>query len=147
MLDVSKFDTSNVTRMGDMFRNCSRLSTLDVSGFDTSNVTNMPSMFNGCNNLTTLDLSGFNTSSVKDMGHMFYSCGGLTTIYVSEYNEETKTGWTTSAVINSDSMFNGCTKLVGENGTTYDAGYTDGTYARIDTVETPGYFTNITNKN
>lgn len=27
------------------------------------------------------------------------------------------------------------------NGTTYDSSYTDKTYARVDTVETPGYFT------
>ena len=34
-------DTSNVTDMGGMFRGCKALTTLDVSDWDTSNVTNM----------------------------------------------------------------------------------------------------------
>ena len=38
-------------------------------------------------------------------------------------------------------MFLGCSTLVGGNGTTYDDSKTDKEYARIDTEETPGYFT------
>jgi len=38
-------------------------------------------------------------------------------------------------------MFNGCTSLVGGNGTTYNSSHTDATYARIDRAGTPGYFT------
>ena len=35
-LDVSKFDTSNVTDMSEMFESCDGLTSLDVSKFDTS---------------------------------------------------------------------------------------------------------------
>ena len=38
-------------------------------------------------------------------------------------------------------MFTSDTNLVGGNGTTYNGSYRDKTYARIDTEETPGYFT------
>ena len=143
-LDLSKFDTSQVTNMSSMFYNCIGLTSLDLSKFDTSQVTNMSSMFYSCSRLTSLDVTSFDTSQVTNMNSMFYFCRGLTTIYVSEFDSTTNTGWTTSAVTNSSRMFNDCTKLVGGNGTTYDSSHIDKEYARIDTTETPGYFTNIT---
>ena len=66
-----------------MFEGCSRLTSLDVSKFDTSNVTNMGSMFYNCSSLTNLDLRSFNTSKVTTIGHMFYGCSKLTQITVS----------------------------------------------------------------
>ena len=41
-----------------MFDGCSGLTSLDVSNFDTSNVTDMGYMFDGCSGLTSLDVSG-----------------------------------------------------------------------------------------
>ncbi|MDQ8327161.1 BspA family leucine-rich repeat surface protein, partial [Enterococcus faecium] len=66
-LDVSKWDTSNVTDMSDMFGMFvsgprSSLTNLDVSKWDTSNVTNMSAMFRDCKSLTTLDVSDWDTS-------------------------------------------------------------------------------------
>ena len=51
-----------------MFSECSNLTNLDVSNFNTSNVTSMSEMFSGCSNLTNLDVSNFNTSNVTNMG-------------------------------------------------------------------------------
>ena len=62
-LDLSNFDTSNVTDMSLMFSDCFNLTTLDVSNFDTSNVTNMRYMFGDCSNLT-LDCSHWNVDKV-----------------------------------------------------------------------------------
>ena len=133
--------------MGGMFYRCNNLKQIDVSNFNTSNVTSCGSMFYECMELTELDLSNFNTYNITAMETMFYWDGKLKTIYVKEYNEEDKTGWTTSNVTSSRGMFTGCTKqLVGGNGTTFHSNYTDATYARIDTEETPGYFTNIKDK-
>ena len=71
-LDLSSFDTSNVTSMYNMFNVCDSLASIEFGGnFDTSNVTNMRRMFCGCTNLTSLDLSNFNTSAVTDMSEMF----------------------------------------------------------------------------
>ena len=44
-------------------------------------------------------------------------------------------------------MFLNCGNIVGGNGTKFDTTYKDATYARIDTAGTPGYLTNINNKN
>ena len=79
-LDVSKFNTSNVTDMGAMFSCCDKLTTLDLSNLDTSKVTNMYSMFSYCRSLKTLDISNWNTSNVTRMTQMFSNCDELTTI-------------------------------------------------------------------
>ena len=81
------------------------------------------------------------------MAAMFQQCTNLKTIYVKEYDSTNNTGWTTSAVTNSTNMFLNCNNIVGGNGTKFDTTYKDAIYARIDTAETPGYLTNINNKN
>ena len=145
-LDLSNFDTSKVENMSSMFSMCSGLTELDLSNFDTSKVENMSSMFMGCVKINSIDLSGFSTEKCIMMNKIFYLCEELKKIYVSEYDEEKHTGWTTEIVTNSEYMFFGCYSIVGGNGTTYNSNYTDVTYARIDTEEAPGYFTNIKDK-
>ena len=51
-LDVSSFNTSNVTDMSNMFYLCYKLYNLDISGFDMSKVTKMTEMFNGASLVT-----------------------------------------------------------------------------------------------
>ena len=133
-LDLSDFVTSSVTDMVEMFFYCSSLEFLDLSSFDTSSVVYMPYMFYGCSSLESLDLSSFDTASVAYMDYMFSSCALLATIYVSEL-------WSTDSVTSSPSMFKGCTSLVGGNGTAYSSSHVNSEYARIDTDDTPGYFT------
>ena len=67
-----------------MFSGCSGLTSLDLSNFNTDNVTDMYYMFENCSGLTSLDLSNFNTANVTDMTSMFYGCSGLVTIYASD---------------------------------------------------------------
>ena len=43
-----------------MFYGCSKLTNIDLSSFNTENVTNMSYVFYGCSNLTNIDLSSFN---------------------------------------------------------------------------------------
>ena len=60
-----------------MFRGCNSLISLDLSNFNTQNVTDMGSMFSGCNSLISLDLSNFNTQNVTKMNSMFDGCNSL----------------------------------------------------------------------
>ena len=103
-LDVSNWDTSNVKDMGFMFYYCSYLTQLNLSNFDTSNVTNMERMFCSCQLLTSLDTSNFDTNNVKNMSDMFANCYSLTSLDVSN--------WDTSNVTNMRDMFNYCKLLV-----------------------------------
>ena len=93
----------------------------------------MESMFSNCTALTTLNLSNFNTENVTTMKFMFNTCTQLTTIYGGD--------WIKTPSLVSTEMFTSCTSILGGNGTVYNFHYTDATYARIDRVGTPGYFT------
>ena len=53
-----------------MFSNCENLTSLDVSNFNTQNVTDMSAMFNECSNLTSLDVSKFDTKNITDMRYV-----------------------------------------------------------------------------
>ena len=60
-----------------MFYDCSSLESINLSSFNTTNVTNMNSMFSRCSSLQSIDLSSFNTTNVKYMMSMFYNCSSL----------------------------------------------------------------------
>ena len=102
-IDLSNFDTSEVTNMGGMFYGMSNLTTLNVSHFDTSKVTDMSLMFYGMSNVTALDLSNFDTSEVTNMGGMFYGMSNLTTLNVSHFD--------TSKVTDMSLMFYGMSNV------------------------------------
>ncbi len=102
-LDLSHLNTSNVTDMGYMFYNCINLTSIDVSGFDTSKVDDMAGMFNNCSSLTILDVSHFNTSKVERFNYMFKYCSSLTSLDVSNFD--------TSKIKESYSMFRACSSL------------------------------------
>ena len=59
-----------------MFWGCSSLKELNLSNFNTNNVTIMGYMFSGCSSLKELNLSNFNTNTnkVTFMGYMFSGC-------------------------------------------------------------------------
>ena len=63
-----------------MFSGCYGLTSLDLTGWNTSNVTDMSSMFSNCRSLTSLDLTEWDTSNVTSMSYMLYYCGDLTSI-------------------------------------------------------------------
>ena len=82
---IANLNTSRVTYMDNMFRNCSSLTTLNLSSFNTANVTRMYGMFSGCSGLTNLNVSDFNTTNVTDMRNMFHNCFNLTTLDLSSF--------------------------------------------------------------
>ena len=51
--------------------NCSSLEKLDLSSFNTKNVTNMETMFHGCSSLTKLDLRNFDMNNLTNSYSMF----------------------------------------------------------------------------
>ncbi len=87
---IEYLNTSEVTDMSYMFYRCISLTSLDLSHFDTGNVTTMESMFYSMP-FTKLDLSNFNTSKVLSMKRMFYDCNKLTSVNVTSFNTEKAT--------------------------------------------------------
>jgi surface protein len=137
-LNLSYFNPVKAKNMGSMFQGCSSLTDIDMSNFDnTEDLERIDHMFQGCSSLKTLDLSSIYTGNVTDMYCTFYGCNSLETIYAGNQ-------WSTANVTSSALMFNGCTSLVGGQGTTFDPNHIDDAYAHIDGGPSdPGYFTDI----
>ncbi len=83
---LNRLNTSLVTDMSYMFCDSNKLEELDLSNFDTRNVTNMKRMFAlnyYHNSIKYLDLSSFDTSNVENMEAMFYGTGtGAVNFYI-----------------------------------------------------------------
>ena len=102
-IDLSSFNTNNVIDMSFMFYKCSSLKSINLSSFNTNNVTDMRSMFYKCFTLKSIDLSSFKTSNVKNMSFMFYECTSLKSIDLSSFK--------TKNTSDMSCMFCGCSSL------------------------------------
>ncbi len=104
-IDISNFNTSNVTNMAYMFDRCRKVKNIILpENFDTTKVINMRSMFNNLQLVSNLDLSKLDTRNVTDMFGMFYENRLLTEInFPDTFN--------TSKVTNMSYMFANCINL------------------------------------
>lgn len=102
--DLSNLNTSNVTDMWAMFRNCKNLATVNLTGLNTTNVKYMDYMFYACSKLTSLNLSTFDAKNVTTMNSMFYSCTALESVIFGE-------DFDTSKVTDMYCMFYNCSVL------------------------------------
>ncbi|WP_345961091.1 BspA family leucine-rich repeat surface protein, partial [Leuconostoc falkenbergense] len=66
------------------FYNSKGLTNLDLSSFNTSNVTNMSYMFYGTG-ATNLDLHTWHVDKVTMFAYMFYNASSLTTLNLSDW--------------------------------------------------------------
>ncbi|MBR4271160.1 MAG: BspA family leucine-rich repeat surface protein, partial [Clostridia bacterium] len=78
-------DTSQVTSMNYMFRNCISLVTIDISNLDVTNVTSMTNMFSGCSKLVTVYVADSWNKSLSSSG-TFASCSKIRGYYESGDN-------------------------------------------------------------
>ena len=113
-LDLSSFNTTNITNMRGMFYSCSSLKSINFSSCDTNNVYNMRGMFKKCTSLESLDLSSFKTTNVKNLDSMFANCSSLKSLDLTYFNT------TNINVTDMSRMFDGCFSLKKENVKVYD---------------------------
>ena len=99
-LDLSGWNTSNVTDMNEMFYKCTKLKSLDLSGWKTSNVKDMADMFAWCADLESLDLSDWDLSNVEYISSIFCGCEKLKSLDLS--------GWNISHIKKKGGMFSKC---------------------------------------
>ncbi len=114
-IDFSNFNTSNATNMSHMFYNLTGIENLDISSFDTSNVTDMSYMFYNMPYLKSLDVSNFNTSKVTDMSYMFY--------WIQSINSLNLRNFDTSHVTNMKGMFFKSFKLTNLDVSSFDTSH------------------------
>ena len=67
----------NIIKVDYIFFDCENIQKLNLSSFNTQNVTNMYKMFYECNFLSNLNLTPFNTQNVTDKREMFCRCNSL----------------------------------------------------------------------
>ena len=100
VLNLSAFNTSNVTSMLQMFMGMHKFEQINLSSFNTSNVTTMACMFDDAIHLKQLNLSTFNTSNVTSMWSMFDTTSSLEHIYIGDGSL-----WNVSNVTTGAEMF------------------------------------------
>ena len=93
-IDLSNFDTSEVTSMYRMFKECSDLEKINFGNINTSSVTNMRTMFFKCPKIIKIDLSKFDTSKVATMYNMFLGCSELRYLDLSNFTISKETNIT-----------------------------------------------------
>ena len=97
--DYSLWTSPNITKLANMFKDCSSFVGIGLPLWKTSNVTDMSGMFSGCTHFNQ-DLSGWITSNVTTMARMFKDD-------ISFNGNIGK--WNTSKVTDMSGMFSGCT--------------------------------------
>ena len=138
-------DTSNVTIMKDVFKNCKMLDVFDLAELDTSNVTTIESMFEGCEefrgfsgnvsifsslenaskafkgckSLRTINFTPYIVNTLNSASSMFEDCTGLTSIMVDNNVMSLPNADVIFDYHGDNDMFKNCTKLKGGQGTTY----------------------------
>ena len=93
-IDVTSWDTSNVTNMSSMFQNNLAFNQ-DIGNWDTSSVTNMNYMF-AENSTFNQDIGNWDTSSVTHMSYMFFN---------NQIFNQDIGNWNTSSVTDMSRMF------------------------------------------
>ena len=84
---IIKYTFKNIiNKTSFMFYKCKLLNNIDLSNFNTNNVTDMICMFYGCSSLNSINLSNFNTNNVTNMRSMFAKCSFLKCVYLSSFN-------------------------------------------------------------
>jgi surface protein len=119
-LDLSGWNTANVTSFFTTFSGCSSLTSLDLSGWSVgatlgqdSPLHNFVQTFNGCSNLTTLDVSHLITDKVTNLLGAFTGCSKLSTLVNSQ-------NWDTRNITSFYQTFANCTALTSLNVSTWD---------------------------
>ena len=99
--DFSKLQIDNIISMADLFNSCDNLKEVFFDN-KTPNLKSLSNMFYNCISLNSVQLN-IDTSKVEKMDFMFKGCSKL--IHLDISNNSLKN------LVNSSSMFNGCTNL------------------------------------
>ena len=91
-LDLTGFNTANVSSMQAMFKNCSKLEEikLDPTKFTDDSLTSVFRMFDNCNALKQIDFRGFKGGKLENAQSWFAQCKKLEYIDLSNFNDGSK---------------------------------------------------------
>ena len=105
VVDISGWDTSNVTAMAYMFSQCKNLKNIiGIENLDVLKLKRANFMFSHCEKLVELDLTNWNPISLENAWSMFYRCSNLKIIKNIE-------NWQLPNIKDVSYMFCDCAKL------------------------------------
>ena len=137
-VDFTKFDSSLVTKMNNMFYGCNSLESIILSNSDISKVESMELIFYGCSSLQSIDLSNLIATKLNDMSEMFRECKSLKSVNFSNFDcplldtmsyiffgcraleSIDFTNFHTPKLFDMYNMFYGCTSLISINLSSFD---------------------------
>ena len=102
-LDFSKFDSSKITSVENVFNGLTSLKYIDLSGFGSHFLKSMKGLFKDLKSLESINLSNMKISKVTSIESMFENCVLLTSIDLSHLD--------TTSLIKIDKLFCGCSAL------------------------------------
>ncbi|USS84692.1 BspA family leucine-rich repeat surface protein [Fructilactobacillus myrtifloralis] len=105
--NIHYLDTSKVTNIVGMFKDCTALKKLDLSGWNVAKVTSFGAMFRNCTSLTDVNFTGWDTSGAQYFNAMFFDATSLTHLDLSMFNTR-NANFTGGGLAN---MFRGTTSL------------------------------------
>ena len=107
-IDLSCFDTSNVTNFSEMFMDCTSLgyreegedvNTVDLSALEINKATTISRMLRGCTSLEEVRIdSWYFGADLSDMNELFCRCSNLKTVYIYDVGYHARSKPTQSAV-------------------------------------------------
>jgi len=128
VVGFDKYICTDKLSLSNMFKGCTKLTTLDLSNLNIDNentslsymfadclnlnivklgkiknVTDMACMFQNCNSLSSVELSSINTTNATSFASMFSDCRSLTALDMSNFN--------TANVTSMAEMFKNCSSL------------------------------------
>lgn len=130
--EIANLDTSNITNIKNMFRDCTNLKSLDVSNFNIYNVYKggIEYLFGGCSNITSINMSNWDFSKFDTFYYLFGNCRKLSEVIFTDFNTSNAeymhymfaycekldiipivSNFNTSKVTNMNTMFNQCKML------------------------------------
>ncbi len=102
-IDISSWDTRNVTSMLQMFSHCNNLKVNPASDFSFENVESVDGMFWACSSLEDVSFNYNGSTNLLTFNQMFFRCYSLKKVYIN---------FKTNNMINCTSMFNSCQNLI-----------------------------------
>ena len=101
-IDLSNFDTSNLTKARGMFQDCTNLESFKFFNSPIEKVNDMISFFSMNEKLKNISLSNFNKEITVNMKEFFYGCNGLETVDLSKFKAK---------ITSAEEMFFECTNI------------------------------------
>lgn len=71
-IDLSIFDTTDVTSMSSFLRSCPKVTSVDIRSWNVAKMTTLTSLFNSCTLLASINMTGLNFAAVTNIGSAFF---------------------------------------------------------------------------